>query len=423
MSIAINIDNYQPSSIDFGILDPQSQPNIANNFNEYSDTQLSMVYENPFHNTESKYIVNSLNKLNPLFNKLEDTIVGISHPAVIEKTMPQQINELDIEIEPIKDDVPYDFCNVCKIQFGILEDVMICSICGLEKDLIAEYNPDTYNISIDCNYNSRTTASTSFTFAGKKSYGYQKAILKSCSDYANTSHYLVKKEILNRINMYDGNKPPMNVQLNCIDLYCSIKENDRSYLNIINQGVSEQNEKKRLVFRSNGKWGIISACLYYACIEEGLTRTPREISDIIGIDEKYQSAGDKKLQEFYELGIINIPINTKLLNDYINRYFPLLDIPDKYKLFVTDIIARAELKGLHICNETRTSTKCVGVINLLCSRVPELKHITRDHISRECQLSKTTFIKYSMTLLHNWPLLKKVFKKHGVSMPKEWSYK
>jgi hypothetical protein len=351
------------------------------------------------------------NKILPkISDKISNQIVGISY---------KEEDLLNINIINQIDE-PSDFCKECNMNLKILEDVMICSNCGLEKDLNAEYNPEVFNMTIDGNYNSSTTASTSFTFSGKKSYGYQKAILKSCSDYSTTSYQTIKKEILNRINMYDGNKPPMNVQLNCIDLYYSIKENDKSYLNIINKGVSENNEKKRLVFRSNGKWGIIAACLYYACLEEGLTRTPREISEIIGIDEKYQSAGDKKLQEFYELGIIRIPIAGKLLEDYISRYFPLLGIPEQYKQFIIDLINRAEKKGLHICNENRTSTKCIGGIYILCSRIPELKHITKDIISKECKISKITCIRYALVLMNNWKFIKKVFKIHKIPMPLEW---
>jgi hypothetical protein len=360
-------------------------------------------------------------QMNHNYEIAEGTALIANFADVADTTSPDitPIN-LDVAICEVKEEAPPDFCPECKLPLKILEDVMICSDCGLEVDLNAEYNPEVYNSMIDGNYNSSTTASTSFTFSGKKSYGYQKAILKSCSDYSTTSYQTIKKEILNRINMYEGNKPPMNIQLNCIDLYYSIKENNKSYLDIINQGATERTEKKRLVFRSNGKWGIIAACLYYSCVAEGLTRTPREISDIIGIDEKYQSAGDKRLQEFYELGIINIPIHGRLLDDYIGRYFPLLGIPDKYRQFVVDMIARAEQKCLHICNENRTSTKCVGVIYILCMRIPELRNITRDVIARECKISKTTFVRYSATLLNNWPLIKKIFKRHHVPMPIEW---
>jgi hypothetical protein len=431
----MDIDSTPTPVLDFGIFDPQLKSQSTTHARGFIgvSSELAMMHDNPFRNSSFTYqqLKNTFKETNTMLDKpdmvnksiIPTKVIGMSRPDNLNikpVDIERAISVLDIAVKKVEDDVPYDYCNGCKISLRILENVMICTNCGLEKDLIAEYNPETYNVAIDSNYNSSTTASTSFAFSGKKSYGYQKAILKSCSNYSNTSHLAIRKEILNRINMYDGNKPPMNVQIRCIDIYCSIKENDKSYLSIINQGVSEQNEKKRLVFRSNGKWGIIAACLYYACMEEGLSRTPREVSEIIGIDEKYQSAGDKKLQEFYELGIINISFGGKLLNDYINRYFPLLNIPDKYKQFVIDMVARADQKCLHICNENRTSTKCIGVINILCMRVPELRHIVRDQIARECHISKTTFIKYSMTLMNNWPLLKKVFKRHHVPMPKEW---
>jgi transcription initiation factor TFIIIB Brf1 subunit/transcription initiation factor TFIIB len=389
----------QKVAFDFGIFDPQSHPE-------------------PEHEIKKSTNVNN----NDLFwNQFQD-IQKITTPNKMEeKLIAPIIPELDVSIKEINEETPYDICSYCNIRLKITEEVMVCTNCGIEKDLLIDYCPETYNAAIDSNYNSSTTASVSFTFSGKNSYGYQKAMLKTCSDYSTVSHQTIKKEILNRINMYKGNKPPMNVQLNCVELYCSIKENDKSYLNIINNGVSEQNEKKRLVFRSNGKWGIIAACLYYSCIEEGLSRTPREISEIIGIDEKYQSAGDKKLQEFHELGIINIAYGgNTILNDYINRYFPLLEIPDKYKEFISDLIKRADKKGLHICNENRTSTKCIGAIYVLCMRLPELKHNNRDRMAKECKMSKTTFTRYAMILMNNWPLLKKVFKKHCIPMPKEW---
>lgn len=409
--------------LDFGIRDPCVSAKEDGEYAKSSDL-LDNAFTIPANGIFSG--LSLANRLTANMAAVADKIIGMKMPVELQSPDIHdpaddhpQIN-LDVAICSVTEEIPADQCAECHLPLKILEDVMICSNCGIEVDLNAEYNPEVYNSTIDGNYNSSTTASTSFTFSGKKSYGYQKAILKSCSDYSTTSYQTIKKEILNRINMYDGNKPPMNVQLNCIELYYSIKENNKSYLNIINQGATEQTEKKRLVFRSNGKWGIIAACLYYACIEEGIARTPREISDIIGIDEKYQSAGDKRLQEFYELGIINIPIHGKLLDDYIGRYFPLLGIPDKYRQFVIDLIARAEQKCLHICNENKTSTKCVGIIYILCLRIPELRHITRDVIARECKISKTTFIRYSATLLNNWPLLKKIFKCHRVPMPIEW---
>jgi rubredoxin len=385
---------------DFGIQDPCDKSLQENNVPKLSFNEIT------FKNDAFKNFIHISS-----VSEATQKIVGMTY---------KPFNKVELDIEIKNQIINYDKCLECKVYFHILEDVMVCPECGVEKDLNDEYSPETYNATIDSNYNSSTTASTSFTFSGKKSYGYQKAILKSCSDYSTTSFQTIKKEILHRINMYEGNRPPMNLQLNCIDTYYSIKENDKIYLDIINKSATESTEKKRLVFRSNGKWGLIAACLYNECIKEGLTRTPREIAEIIGIDVKYLLAGDKKLQEFHELGIVDLPINVTPLNDYICRYFPLLGIPDKYKEFIIDLINRAEIKFLHICNENRSSTKCIGAIYLLCTRIPELKHLNRDYIARECKISKSTFIRYYNILINNWQYIKKVFKKHKIPMPKDW---
>jgi len=108
------------------------------------------------------------------------------------------------------------------------------------------------------------------------------------------------------------------------------------------------------------------------------------------------------------------------MDDYIRRYFMLLNIPNKYQSFIIDIIERADKKYLHINNESRGSTKCIGAIYMLCSRIPELYYITRDIISRECKISKTSFIKYYAMLYANGMLLKKIFRKHKIPMPIEW---
>ncbi len=348
---------------------------------------------------------------------INSSIISAIDSSMIYKDL---LTSLDVCIDPSQQITDEDNCTQCGIPLKLLDDTYICEECGVEKPASLDYNPDIYNMSVETNYNSSTSSSLSFGFSGKNSYGYQRALLTSCSNYKNTSFQIIKKEILNRINAYNGNRPPMNVQLACVELYYTIKENDKSYLDMINEGLDEHNKKKRLVFRSNGKWGLIASCLYYACIKEGLTRTPREISEIIGIDEKYQSIGDKRMHEFHELGIINIPINIKIMDDYICRYFMLLDIPITYKSFVVDLIDRADKKYLHINNESRTSTKCIGAIHVLCMRVPELRHITKDVIASECQISKATFVKYSNMLCANFKLLKKTFKKHKIPMPIAW---
>lgn len=297
-------------------------------------------------------------------------------------------------------EINYKLCPDCEIPGKILDTSIICENCGMEREWNI-HHIDGYNASIEQNYNTSDNSFITFNVVGNNSYCYNKSLLKTCSNYVIYRNNTNKKEILNRIYQYEGNIPPKNVINSAIDLF-------------------EQIKNKGYVYRGDGKLGVIGACLYYACMINNLTRTPKEISSIMNIEEKFLSKGDKILQELNELGVISIPINHEPLDDYILKYFHLLGIDMKYKDFVVHIINRAEKKHLHIKNESRTTTKCVGVIYLLTCRLPELKHIKKETISKECSISKTTFIKYHNLIMENFPLMKKSFKKYRIPIPIEY---
>jgi hypothetical protein len=342
--------------------------------------------------------------------------------------VPIQSNEVNLDV-PIQSNIDLDkqinicnnkdekLCNTCLMPYKILDECLICEKCGIEKVIESEIDTENYNMCLESNYNSNSDSYVSFSFKGKGSYGYQKALLIACSDYTAITHKEVLKELMNIIDQYEGNKLPKNIINLAIDLYFTIKSKANEYFSAI---YGENNIKKKLILRGKGKLGMYADCLYYACIMENLSRTPREIANIVNIEEKYMSAADKKIQEFYELGLIDLPINIRLIDDYINRYFPLLGIPMKYKDFIIYLINRAEQKYIHINNESRISTKCIGAIYLLCQRIPELKHITREIIAQNCKISKSTCNKYYQLLISNWKYIKKAFKKYRIPQPIEW---
>jgi transcription initiation factor TFIIIB Brf1 subunit/transcription initiation factor TFIIB len=186
-----------------------------------------------------------------------------------------------------------------------------------------------------------------------------------------------------------------------IELFSKIKENN-------------------YVYRGNGKKGVLGACLFYACVMNHITKTPREIASVMEIEERFLSQGDRTVQELNEKGVISIPTILRPLTDYLDQYFPALGIPLKYRQFIIDIVERAEKKNIHILNDSRTTTKCIGAIFLLINRVKELKKISKDQIVKECNISKSTFIRYYNLLLMNYKILKPVFKKHRIPMPVSW---
>lgn len=302
-----------------------------------------------------------------------------------------------LNIKNIKRD--YKKCPKCGIYCKISNNLIICELCGLERPWDEN---DKFSITYTQNYNTSSNSFMVFNIIGQNSYCYQRSFLKTCANYSSYRNNNNKKEIINKIYQYSGNKIPINICNLTAELFDQIKQ-------------------KGYVYRGNGKWGVIGACLFYACIMHNLTRTPREIANIIGIEDRFLSQGDKILQELNELGIISIPTTFKPLGDYIDQFFSALNISMKYKQFIIDLISTAERKYLHIGNESRMTTKCIGCIYLLTRRIPALKKIKKCKISKECiKISKSTFIRYYNLLMDNPKVIKKVFKKHHIPMPVEW---
>lgn len=328
-----------------------------------------------------------------------DTKIQIPDDIYLENSF---IDDAELEKKITYDIInDYRICPNCNLYCRICDISIICEKCGLERPWDA-HNNEGYSATVDQNYNTSSNSFIPFNIVGMGSYCYQRSLMKSCADTEQHRTNTNKKEIVNYIYQYEGHKPPHNVINTAAELFDKIL-------------------KKGYKYRESKRKGILGACLYYASIMHNLTKTPKEIASIMRIDEKFVSQGDKFLQELNEFGIIEIPTNHEPLSDYINQYFPSLGIPLEYKKFVIDLIARAEIKKLHIQHETRTTTKCIGVIYLLTKRVPTLKHIKKETISSECNnISKATFLKYYKLIINNGRVLKKVFKKHGIKMPKEW---
>ncbi len=310
--------------------------------------------------------------------------------------------DIDLEVKVTADDeTKYNTCPKCQIETQVLEGAICCSKCGYTK-IIIDHVDNHYSASLDQTHNTAKNAFMSFKVVGKNCYGYQRSLLKTCSNYKAFSKNTNKKDLHNFVFQHEGKKIPKNAIDAAIEIFSKIKD-------------------AGFVFRGNGKKGVMGACLYYACILKKITKTPREIAAIMKIEDRFLSSGDRVLQELNEAKVIEIPTVFNPLRHYIHQYFPSLKIPATYEEFVVDLIERAEYKNIHIRNDSRTTTKCVGAIYLLTMRVPELSHISKEDIVRECsKISKSTFVRYYNLLMSNKKKIKHVFKKHGIRMPSNW---
>lgn len=312
-----------------------------------------------------------------------------------------EFNELENMLYERKNTTAYNICSTCDMPMTLKEQILICFSCGIERPCDVEPDEWVYSITQDQNYNVSNDSFMPFKAIGHGSYYYQKSLLKSCSDYDIYRCNNNKRELENKIYQYKGIQIPKNI----------INKTSKMF-NIIKQ--------HNYVFRRNGKWGVIAACLYYMCLEEGVPRTRQEISKILNIEEKFLSQGENTLAELAELNIIYINKNKHIVEDYIKQYFNMLNIPDIFIPFIIELIKVSDERRV-IINESRISTKCTGAIYLLCNRIPNLSHITKEIISEKCfNISKTTFIKYYNTLMKNPDKIKFVFKKHRIPMPVEW---
>ena len=290
-----------------------------------------------------------------------------------------------------------NICEKCNINCKTLNGIIYCELCGMEDKI----ESDNITFNSENNHNTNNNSFMTFNFIGKNSYCYQRSFLKTCANYSSFRKNNNRKDMYNYNYKYEGNKLPKNVIKLAIELFSTIKDN-------------------KYVYRGNGKKGIIGACIFYACVINKITKTPREIASILGIEERFLSQGDRTIQELNEKGIINIPTILRPLDDYLNQYFALLKIDIVYKQFIIDIINRIDEKNIHIINDSRTTTKAIGTIYLLVNRVKKYNNINKELIVKECKISKSTFIRYYNLLMKNYKIIKPIFKRHKIPMPNDW---
>ena len=348
--------------------------------------------------------MNSLNEWDILLDTINDKndidINQINNSDVIYINASNSYTNLNL-MPDFSKNLKIDFkkCPKCNIECKIETNMMYCVKCGYENDMNIDNNK--FSISYTSTHNTSDNSFVSFKIVGKGSYSYHKSLLKTCADYTKYSYNNIIRELQNLVYQHKGNKIPKNIIIFAANMYNDIRSYGR-------------------VFRGDSKKGIMVACIYYACRINKITKTPRYLCNLTKTPDKYLSQGERILQDFIERNMLQIPILDDPKLDYISQYFEALKINTKYKTFVIDLIYRAEKKSLHIIKDSRDTTKCAGSIYMLCTRVPELKKISKENIELNCEVSRTTFIRYYNLLYDNYKKIKKTFIKHKIPMPNEW---
>lgn len=302
-------------------------------------------------------------------------------------------------------------CKNCGQDMLVNSDMMICKNCGMEVKNDTAVGVEEHTSAKTNNVNSNGYLSVKIV--GKGNYVHQKNMYKTSSSYPQKSRIDILREMKRYNDNSDMIKFPLDILQQTCEMFSAIK-------------------KSGMIFRKDGKRGVLAACIYYSAYAAGITKTPIEIANFIGINEKFYIQGDRIVQELSERGFITISQKINPTNDYVERYMTLLGIisdkaveersadEKRYKEFVIDIIARAEKYKLHIINDSKPNTKAIGVIYLLTLREKNLRHVRAAQIESTCAISRNTYMKYYELIIQHYKLFKKSFKKYRILMPKGW---
>tara|TARA_B100002051_G_C16729133_1_gene637143 strand:+ start:161 stop:1111 length:951 start_codon:yes stop_codon:yes gene_type:complete len=164
------------------------------------------------------------------------------------------------------------------------------------------------------------------------------------------------------------------------------------------------------ISRGSNRKGIIAACVYFACKECEVPRTPKEIASMFTIDITVMTKGIKKCQEIVFMNKKNknrlaksISINP---NDFIERFCNKLKIDEVEVDFIQRICKQAI--DQNIISENTPPSIAAGCIFYYIKN--KEKTISKKDISEICKISEVTINKCTKKLESNDHLFGKILK-------------
>jgi transcription initiation factor TFIIIB Brf1 subunit/transcription initiation factor TFIIB len=303
------------------------------------------------------------------------------------------------------------------------DTLYLCDKCGRVEEIIG-CNIDETGIEGTSDYNTSDSSAAPVCITGPNSYAFQKKLISSTSNYKKQQHRNTIEQMVQIMYQYTGPKIPANIVKQSADFYYQIQQ--------------------YCIKRGDVRKGTMAACLYRKCIKNGISRKPKEIADMFGIPQSELSNGEKILDSLFAQGALgdgaaatpeiitseSAGVNQFYfkdqvqMNSFLARYFESLNVPEIYMEFAQRLIKFTE--KYHIADSSIMSSKCAGTIYILSLRVSNL-NIKRTDIESECNISKSTFSRFSQGIFNflscTEPALKKVrsrlrriFKKNNVPL-------
>lgn len=155
-----------------------------------------------------------------------------------------------------------------------------------------------------------------------------------------------------------------------------------------------KNKGRIVITRGVNRRSIIAACLFFACVRKGVTRTSKEIAQLWDIGESEMNRGRRNLQKLFKLKDqakkLMLTKDTSKPEHFIRRYCTALKLKNQY---IEDALKIAiNVDKLNLASGHTPCSSAAACI-LLMAELNNLEHITKKRLSNECDVSDSTIFK------------------------------
>lgn len=287
------------------------------------------------------------------------------------------------------DIVPWDEC--CGNKMSLYNCELTCMKCGL----ITQFSDQgsSYTESSAGGHNTPYSAnSVGLTSSGHNS-SYIKRLLyqKLSSDYNQIKRYKTLNQ-LRLLNSNSNNRLPDIVIETALDYFSSYQDD------------------KNIVKRGNGRLAVLSIFLSYACAKFDIAIKPKQLALWANVSQRHISKESDTINNYMNSIGISSHIDTK--SSFINKYFEIFMIDEKFKAVAMEIIDISYSRKMISPENPNISTKVVAVIYLLKKRLNLT--FTEKEMAKECFISMSTFVKYYKNLVRNYKLMNPILEVYGI---------
>jgi transcription initiation factor TFIIIB Brf1 subunit/transcription initiation factor TFIIB len=299
----------------------------------------------------------------------------------------------DIELteeNSIKDDK--DICTRCDKKDTIIEDhsqgTRVCNNCGQVNDYILDSQPEWRQYDDGKGDVSRCSQpinkllpqSSLGTSIGGGSWKSRLKTLHgwSAMPYKERSLNIVFKEIHARCQKAGIMK--------CIEddakiMYKSISESKH---------MKGNNKGKYIIIRGANRRSLIAACVFFACKKKGMTRSPKEISELFELKYTEITKGCKNFMKMVKLRKLTLNMGTTQPEHFILRFCNELKVQKEY---INEAIRISKnIKKLNVATDHTPFSVAIGSI-LLMATSNNLNSITKKRLGNKFGVSEVTITK------------------------------